>query len=424
MASEHPSQPRSAPKVMQTSASGTLNITTPTKSRRRPLNTPVQTSNTSSFQASNSIGNHNASSRIQKPRRASGYMFKNQQNSYSQIEGIQSPKIENKCNKGRSGCESEDERHDGDHLATDLEISATDEPNDSATSVTSLRTDSHSPIANRFRTYRKPWKIKTIISKVFWLMQQPLKEGNDFKDGYIYSYSIADHPGYMKIGFAGKEPNDRMNRIEKCLSTHELDYPDSTNFEVPNYKKLEKLIHAELQPYRRTLKCDKPRCSAGHNEWFEIDEAKAIEVIDRWKEWMNCNPYNSTRKLSATETLRIETFRKKNRLEQLIIRSDEADQPGEWDWDAFFQHSITKIDLLFYLMVRKRPEMVNPRSKGRSLQDNLKSNILLWALFYFVSIVVFWIAEQISSSTASAPGPAPAFVISVLLASIGILYAA
>ncbi len=59
-------------------------------------------------------------------------------------------------------------------------------------------------------------------------------------------------------------------------------------------RKLEKLVHTELEAYRRK----EDLCKRGkgcnvktHTEWFEIDVRAVLEVVERWRKWIETGVY-------------------------------------------------------------------------------------------------------------------------------------
>ena len=317
---------------------------------------------------------------------------------------------------------SENDPQDDVDMPAEVDSGTTEHSNDFTTGVTTPECERQSLISDRFEILKKPWQIRYNISKVFNLMRQPLKEQQplkakvDPKEGYIYAFYIVDHPGYVKIGFAGNDSNERKEAIEKCLSPLKIEPVGLLDdFEVPSYQKVERLIQTELQPYRRRFKCDKAKCSnAGHTEWFEIDEDKAKESIDRWKDWMRTTPYDSTRCLNSIEAHRIDVHQK------MIIKNKQS-RFDEWSWAAFMQYSPSVREKLSHLLDRKRPEKMTSRSLMTSFWDNWPSIFIFYTVIFAVSGLAFAVADYGFSSPSS--GVYHGLVDSVILGSIGVLYA-
>ncbi|KAH8699385.1 T5orf172 domain-containing protein [Phaeosphaeriaceae sp. PMI808] len=105
---------------------------------------------------------------------------------------------------------------------------------------------------------------------------------NDEKEGCVYIIRCA-HPGHqhenlVKIGFTTCF-STRFKTHEKCGLIIE---PIKIAYLIPHVRRAEKLIKADLGHVCRPLKC--PKCSKTHNEWFDINEQEAREVVARWNE--------------------------------------------------------------------------------------------------------------------------------------------
>ena len=127
-------------------------------------------------------------------------------------------------------------------------------------------------------------------------------------EGYIYVFESTIYNGYVKIGRTKNPIGDRMNKWGKCeIGCLYIKDPENTKFR--HYELVEKLIHTELSNYRRRYKCK--TCGSGyklnpnkrdqhvsHEEWFEIDKDKALQVVERWRRWViEREPYTPYGKL-------------------------------------------------------------------------------------------------------------------------------
>ncbi|KAF9694884.1 hypothetical protein EKO04_006815 [Ascochyta lentis] len=122
---------------------------------------------------------------------------------------------------------------------------------------------------------------------------KPLSEA-DKKDGFIYTFWDQQNFGMIKIG----RTNNLERRINEwntqCKVTHHYhqsshDGQPSKAPEIPHVQRIEKLMNIELSNYRKKRVCD--GCSKTHIEWFDIDEAKASKVFQKWRDWICQRPY-------------------------------------------------------------------------------------------------------------------------------------
>ena len=136
--------------------------------------------------------------------------------------------------------------------------------------------------------------------------------------------------------------------IEACAGAKLILLDDANHCRVPNHQKVERLIHKELQQYRRKFSCN---CKSKrgenhgdtgklmeHSEWFEIDRDTARNTINRWRTWMRGNPYEN-RRLNAKENFRINYYwDHPDHMDKLLKQIDGKNAPGSWDWDEFMEH--------------------------------------------------------------------------------------
>lgn len=147
---------------------------------------------------------------------------------------------------------------------------------------------------------RMPKKRRTTFED---RMKQAITKPFDDKDvresGYLYVFTF-DMPGFSgryKIGIS-KEP---FRRVENEWTSHyqneprivfnELEKHVSAGNEkrpILHYKRLEKLVHSELDEYGYKQIC---HTSCEHREWFEADEDHVVAVAQKWCTWMRQDPY-------------------------------------------------------------------------------------------------------------------------------------
>ncbi|KAF3009660.1 hypothetical protein E8E13_007968 [Curvularia kusanoi] len=112
----------------------------------------------------------------------------------------------------------------------------------------------------------------------------------DLKMGFIYMFWNQGSFGMIKIGRT-KDLKRRLKEWQKCKSTHFYHKPSQKGelLEVPHVQRIERLMQTELVNYRRKQPCD--TCDKVHEEWFQISEAKAVEVFQKWRDWILKEPY-------------------------------------------------------------------------------------------------------------------------------------
>ncbi|OCL14454.1 hypothetical protein AOQ84DRAFT_371258 [Glonium stellatum] len=121
------------------------------------------------------------------------------------------------------------------------------------------------------------------------------------KKGHVYVLSA---PQYFKgkgkkLVKIGKAVNvgDRISQIKSTCGISDLQRVfDDKDTPHHLYWKVERLVHAELENSREPLQCDLHRRQNGapteHGEWFHVPEQVALEVVQRWRDFVNEDPYD------------------------------------------------------------------------------------------------------------------------------------
>lgn len=102
-----------------------------------------------------------------------------------------------------------------------------------------------------------------------------------------------EDPGFVKIEYTRKIADERYKFFESSCGFEPL--PLRQIRRVPCVRRVERLVHIELNQYRRecTTCTRRLECGAMHTEWFEIEEEKTMAVMENWALWMSdAAPYN------------------------------------------------------------------------------------------------------------------------------------
>lgn len=144
--------------------------------------------------------------------------------------------------------------------------------------------------ASEFDPYKtKPHRADTVYRKAIADLRS-----RDFETGSLYIFSRPSSPGYVKIGWTARFVTKRLERWEKCGYIPHLVWQVDN---VPHAQRVEKLVHRELmKEWRRERMCRS--CLSSHQEWFEISEERAIQVVLNWTRFMlEAQPYDSEGRL-------------------------------------------------------------------------------------------------------------------------------
>lgn len=119
----------------------------------------------------------------------------------------------------------------------------------------------------------------------------PLSPSEEAEHGMGYAYVLRSQlgsstVGTLKIGFSKYHPEHRAHEIASCYAQPEV---ISHTPLLPHAKRLESIIHMELQAMRKVHSCR--RCKGNHREWFTIMHRDSREVVTRWSKWILQRPY-------------------------------------------------------------------------------------------------------------------------------------
>ena len=114
----------------------------------------------------------------------------------------------------------------------------------------------------------------------------------DFEIGSLYMFDRDSSPGHVKIGWTAVSVESRLESWSQCEYIPNLLFSVD---DVPHAQRAETLTHYELiKEWRRERQCKAQHCGKSHQEWFEISEERAKEVLGGWAEVMKtAEPYDS-----------------------------------------------------------------------------------------------------------------------------------
>ncbi|KAI4160392.1 MAG: hypothetical protein LQ342_005803 [Letrouitia transgressa] len=129
-------------------------------------------------------------------------------------------------------------------------------------------------------------------------VEKPLTKNEEQDEGEVYIYWVPGNFGLAKIGWTRKDVDDRLKGWRRqCGHLPRRIFPtEYVTKPIPHAKRVELLIHAELNGMRRR-ECECDKCGKSHNEWFEVSNARAIAVAEKWTAWMLKEPYADDGKL-------------------------------------------------------------------------------------------------------------------------------
>jgi hypothetical protein len=131
--------------------------------------------------------------------------------------------------------------------------------------------------------------------------------GSTLKHGYVYIFKLDRFPGYVKIGSTVRAPDVRIKEWERACKFKPIHVTDKNDKPFRFCRIVEQIVHAELYNEQRIFCCDickkhhiftmaEREKGTGkteldvrpteHGEWFEISETKALEVVNKWRDWV------------------------------------------------------------------------------------------------------------------------------------------
>lgn len=136
---------------------------------------------------------------------------------------------------------------------------------------------------------------------------------------------------YVKIGLS-VAPRQRRGQLSKCFPNVKLAHESSL---LPHVHRVEQLVHAELHQQRWKLHQKCVACGDQHQEVFEVELQKAIEIVDRWANWALLQPWNMETASAGLKSLW------QKRLEISPYKSPRTYQHLAYPWQHWLQAFLT-----------------------------------------------------------------------------------
>ncbi|RDL36005.1 uncharacterized protein BP5553_06617 [Venustampulla echinocandica] len=135
-----------------------------------------------------------------------------------------------------------------------------------------------------------------------YAVRREIMDGVD-KEGHVYILKAPEYfqqnfpegPPMLKIGKSADIPG-RINSLRTSCGLLDLArVEDPEDRPLKLYWKIERLVHAELRNFNQILKCTKCRGKKGseteHTEWFAVTEEVALRTVQRWRRFIQQEPY-------------------------------------------------------------------------------------------------------------------------------------
>jgi hypothetical protein len=132
----------------------------------------------------------------------------------------------------------------------------------------------------------------SIVSVIANAMRKPLSP-LDTEGGFIFTVARPGIPSKIKIG----STLDVRRRLREYTKSYGFEPNLISQHFVHHRLRTEKLVFTSLMEQRREVHIynEGKGGSWREREWFEIDDTLALLTIERWRAWMNLNPYSSNR---------------------------------------------------------------------------------------------------------------------------------
>ena len=267
------------------------------------------------------------------------------------------------------------------------------------------------PIRFRKTHANENFNLRDIASRIFECIQKPaFSENRPMESGFIYVMRMSDsrYQDYVKIGITTKTIYKRKSQIVYACG-YQLEAVDESCFtKVSCHERLEDIIHLEFLNERHCFTCPCKRKAkknkdmttdahvkdqlTTHGEWFKIDYKKALGRVQKWRDWMNREPYELGGVLAPEWEEHIEYLNRKTNYAEILRKEEESDQL----WKSFMKISeIPWIDRLV-LAARRGPDGRRIASRWNNIKANWRNLILFFMAQYFVLQTLEWAGKESS----------------------------
>jgi len=191
---------------------------------------------------------------------------------------------------------------------------------------------------------------------------------SELSAGYIYILHRPEDPEYLKIGYTTQDPDARLEEwCRSCRSSYIRLYATES---IPNVKRVESLLHADLRPVRyKESRCKhNPDCKVQHTKWFKVSFERARAAVEHWAQWMTAlEPYESESGLLKAKNV-LQMFRDDDG-----VFSDANDMANlfltDSDGNSWVEHS-----QVLALSKKDTPPVSPPEQRAAPLPNRSASN--------------------------------------------------
>ncbi|KFZ12171.1 hypothetical protein V501_04352 [Pseudogymnoascus sp. VKM F-4519 (FW-2642)] len=143
-----------------------------------------------------------------------------------------------------------------------------------------------------FKQHKEMKSPSEVKAEILGIILQGDKED---RPGFVYIYKVKGSDGHVKIGKSRQKHGKRLNQWKAQCKLKPERISDPNHKILQYYGMVEKLAQMELSDKRKTYQCDVCRKGgrsspkdeyAEHEEWFEVTEEHALEVVERWRGWL------------------------------------------------------------------------------------------------------------------------------------------
>lgn len=158
------------------------------------------------------------------------------------------------------------------------------------------------------------------------------------RGGYVYVFAAPKYfaargeRSCVKIG-SSHYVDGKLNFLEtSCKISGIYRVQDREDMPHQLYERIERLAHAELANFKKTIACAHGAeiASPEHREWFEVDEQVALRVVQRWRSFVKLNPYENGLLRSDWSNLLLRNLEPQGRAERDDDHGERNRRWSEW----------------------------------------------------------------------------------------------